>query len=437
MKQRTTIDRMPPTISLAVLLLLSTGALAGDEDVVARAQVSLLQAIRIAEEHVGAGTAVEAELGDDDDTAVYEVEVLGSGSRHQLTIHGVSGAVISSETKKLGDSEIALAHAMSTAHQSLAGIIAEATSRGGGTPIKGKMRIKDGGLIGAVELLVGEEKTKIDIPAGAALRAEEQIDRDDEANEADRHDDEEEGEGDDDDDEAGRDEDEDRRAEDAEARTPPHEERQPAAGSAPPPADRRLRATEAWSFDREEPGRLPEGWVIRETAPSTKPATWQVTGDPAAPSGPQVLAVTESENYSGTVNLAIFDRATCGDVDISVKLKEVGGREDQGGGPVWRYRDANNYYFCHANPGAGVVRLYKVVDGRRSKIVFSLFGKESGRWHDLRITMIGDTMDCYLDGTHLVSTTDDTHRKPGGVGLSTLADAVTSFDDFVVHHSGD
>jgi len=33
-----------------------------------------------------------------------------------------------------------------------------------------------------------------------------------------------------------------------------------------------------------------------------------------------------------------------------LKFKAIDGQEDQGGGPVWRYEDADNYHICRANP---------------------------------------------------------------------------------------
>ena len=53
------------------------------------------------------------------------------------------------------------------------------------------------------------------------------------------------------------------------------------------------------------------------------------------------------------------------DVDLAVSFKAVAGKIDQGGGPVWRYKDAKNYYIARVNPLEDNYRLYKVVDGER------------------------------------------------------------------------
>ena len=46
----------------------------------------------------------------------------------------------------------------------------------------------------------------------------------------------------------------------------------------------------------------------------------------------------------------------------------MAGKLDQGGGPVWRYQDANNYYVARMNPLEDNYRVYKVVAGKRTQL---------------------------------------------------------------------
>ena len=55
-----------------------------------------------------------------------------------------------------------------------------------------------------------------------------------------------------------------------------------------------------WNFDTDTAAKLPTGWSIRQTRPTKRLATWQVTTDSTAPSKPNVLALTSTENYNGT-----------------------------------------------------------------------------------------------------------------------------------------
>ena len=189
---------------------------------------------------------------------------------------------------------------------------------------------------------------------------------------------------------------------------------------------------QAWSFDTDALGPEPAGWSIRQTNPSQAMATWQVAVDPTAPSRSRVMALTETQNYDGTFNMAIADGTSYRDVDLSVRVRAVSGSEDQGGGPVWRCRDENNYYVTRFNPLESNFRVYYVKNGRRKQLQSARIHTEPGTWYTVRVTMIGAQISCYLDGKKLLETTDDTFKDPGMVGLWTKADAVTSFDDLSV-----
>ena len=187
-----------------------------------------------------------------------------------------------------------------------------------------------------------------------------------------------------------------------------------------------------WNFDAQSPAKPPAGWRIRQTNPTKAMATWQVVADPTAPSKPNVLALTETHNYDSTFNLAIADGTSYKDVDLSVRVKPVSGSEDQGGGPIWRCRDENNYYISRFNPLESNFRVYFVKNGRRKQLKSARVDTHPGTWYTLRVTMVGDHIVCYLDGRKLLEATDDTFKDAGMVGLWTKSDAVTRFDDLRV-----
>ena len=66
--------------------------------------------------------------------------------------------------------------------------------------------------------------------------------------------------------------------------------------------------------------------------------------------------------------MVLADDVSQKDVDLSVKMSAVAGREDQGGGLVWRAKDAKNYYVARFNPLEDNFRVYKVVNGKRSEM---------------------------------------------------------------------
>ena len=55
-----------------------------------------------------------------------------------------------------------------------------------------------------------------------------------------------------------------------------------------------------------------------------------------------------------------------------------------------------------------------------------------GEWHTLKVKMVGDHIECFLDGKKLLDVRDNTIAKAGQVGLWTKADAQTYFDNFAV-----
>ena len=192
---------------------------------------------------------------------------------------------------------------------------------------------------------------------------------------------------------------------------------------------------ETFSFDGDKAGEVPNGWSIRQTNPTNRRATWGVLTDSTAPSKPNVMALTRTENYNGTFNLVIADRTSFQDLDLSVKVKPVGGEEDQGGGPIWRCKDENNYYICRFNPLEANYRVYKVVNGRRKQLDSAKVKSRAGKWYTVRATMVGDQITCYLDGEKLLEARDNTFANAGMIGFWTKADAVTSFDDVAVRES--
>ena len=184
-----------------------------------------------------------------------------------------------------------------------------------------------------------------------------------------------------------------------------------------------------WTFEAEgDVGKVPTGWRIAETNPTKTLAIWKVIADDTAPCGKHAFALTESANYDGTYNLAIAENTAYQNLHCSVQVKAVTGEEDQGGGPIWRCQNRDNYYICRINPLESNYRVYVVRQGKRRQLDSARVELEAGRWYTLEISMIGDEIICSLDGKAMLHATDDTITAPGMIGLWTKADAVTSFD---------
>ena len=157
---------------------------------------------------------------------------------------------------------------------------------------------------------------------------------------------------------------------------------------------------------------------------------------------------TENEGtlqYSGgaTFGWAVLPKISVRDGFVQVRFKPISGRQDQAGGVVWRWRDANTYYVARANALEGNVVAYKVVTGRRTDLkpmgaLARAYGVNtpvaSGVWHTLRVDFAGPEFSVTFDGQPLFTVRDETFLEPGAVGVWSKADSVTDFRAF--EHGG-
>lgn len=185
-----------------------------------------------------------------------------------------------------------------------------------------------------------------------------------------------------------------------------------------------------YNFDKDEEGALPRGWTSSKTGKGGL-GKWVVVNDETAPSKHHVLAQISKENLGYHFSVTVIDNTNYSDLEIELKFKAVDGQEDQGGGPVWRYSNADNYYICRANPLESNFRVYKVVDGNRRQLQSADVDIPSNIWHTMEVEQVGDHIKCWLNDKLYLDVKDDTFKE-GKVGLWTKADAVTYFDDLEI-----
>lgn len=189
----------------------------------------------------------------------------------------------------------------------------------------------------------------------------------------------------------------------------------------------------ASNFDNVALGKIPDTWKIDATNSFGSLPIWKVINDTTAPSGNHVLAMTNSNHASGnTFNICWTNKIHFFDGEIQVKFKAVSGKEDQGGGIIWRVQDEDNYYIARFNPLEDNFRLYYVDDGLRKTLASTQIVLDSNKWNLLKITQHENFFKAYINDKLLLKGSDDFLMKSGGVGVWTKADAVTSFDDFSV-----
>jgi len=176
----------------------------------------------------------------------------------------------------------------------------------------------------------------------------------------------------------------------------------------------------------------PDGWLFGVTGNGA--AKWEIVPDRAAASPPNVLR----QSGEATFCWAVSTKHPFRDGYAEVKIRPIAGKEDQAGGLVWRFKDANNYYVVRANALEGNVVLYKTVNGKRSSLQVNgrMFGYgvdtnvAEGKWSVLRVEFAGNLFTVFYEGKKLFQVEDDTFGDAGAVGVWTKADSVTLFDDF-------
>lgn len=175
-------------------------------------------------------------------------------------------------------------------------------------------------------------------------------------------------------------------------------------------------------------------WKAETTQLDAKAADWAIVTDATAPIPTRVLAIRRINDHARNVfNLywtrdMAFENGT-----LEVRVRANSGDIDQGGGLIWRVRDARNYYLARYNPLERNLRVYVVTDGSRRQLASAEdIPILAGRWWQLRIAHTGNRITAWIDGVKHAQVTDDSLIGTGGVGLWAKADAASSFDDLVV-----
>jgi hypothetical protein len=181
------------------------------------------------------------------------------------------------------------------------------------------------------------------------------------------------------------------------------------------------------SFDKSSPGKIPDGWFSTITGKNT-PGHWEVVENKDGKS----VGQTSSQGSGYLFNLLILKEPELADLALSVKIKAIGGKEDQGGGLVWRYQNSDNYYLARANPLENNFRVYKVIDGNRKQLKSYELPVSANIWHNITIIHRLNTIQCFYDSQLFLVTKDSSINNAGKIGLWTKADAQTLFNDLKV-----
>ncbi|MDH4241895.1 MAG: hypothetical protein OEW48_20225 [Phycisphaerae bacterium] len=187
-----------------------------------------------------------------------------------------------------------------------------------------------------------------------------------------------------------------------------------------------------WSFDDQKVGAVPAGWKVIRVGAKAKPAKWAVIGEAGAPSRPNVLALTKTDNTGDTWNLLTVEGTKLTDLILEAKVKVISGRHDQGSGLVWRAVDPNNCYLARWTPLSRNFRVYCIKNGKAKRLASVNVKANPKAWHTIRVNHRGERITASLDGRKLIEVKDTTLTGAGVFGVCTKADAAAEFDDVQV-----
>lgn len=200
--------------------------------------------------------------------------------------------------------------------------------------------------------------------------------------------------------------------------------------------------TQTFTFDAMPPEQPASGFtagitgwhgtVSSRSRASASPVWCAVQTDATAPSGDNVVMIVSSNQQDQAFPLCLLDALSLKNVDLSIRFKPISGKLDRAAGLILRARDADNYYVVRANALEHNVRLYRVVNGRRTLFAGSDVKVATAAWQTLRIKAEGSRFAVYLDGKLLFEANDRTFADAGRVGFWVKSDSVTLFDDFAI-----
>lgn len=182
-----------------------------------------------------------------------------------------------------------------------------------------------------------------------------------------------------------------------------------------------MEKTWKWNFDGDEEEAKPPGFDVIL-------GNWVVRADSTAPSPRNVL--TQLETFPEGIHFprCLVKDLQLADLRMSVRFKPISGECDQAGGLVFRFQDPQNYYVLRAN-ALDDFALFKCVNDRRWPVKRHYV--RSDEWQTIMVECRGPFISGYWNGRLLIEVRDESFTA-GRVGLWTISDSVSHFDDLEI-----
>ena len=178
------------------------------------------------------------------------------------------------------------------------------------------------------------------------------------------------------------------------------------------------------TFEDDKIGAPPAGFTMAAGRDAASDR-WTVKREGTA----RILAHEGTQSPADSFAVAVFSTLQYQDVQVSVRLKAIGGGRTAG--LVWKYQDPLNHYSAQLDLAKQELAIYRVVNGNRIRLE-----REDGleldpdAWHSLKIFQERGEIRVYLGGIRVFSERDRLPRSRASVGIWTGGDSTVMFDDF-------
>jgi len=169
------------------------------------------------------------------------------------------------------------------------------------------------------------------------------------------------------------------------------------------------------------------GWISAYTNIKGNFPRWEITNTQSSDISQYIFHLLKTDAHGSEFNLCYTKKIKFLNGAISVKFKANSGREDQGGGIVWRIKDNNNYYVARYNPLEDNLCFYYVKNSYRRLLNSATVVLDKEHWHTMKIIQHNDHYQVFLDSKNILQGYDSTFTNAGGIGVWTKSDALTSF----------
>lgn len=176
-----------------------------------------------------------------------------------------------------------------------------------------------------------------------------------------------------------------------------------------------------WTFNHDPIGIVPVGFTAVL-------GRWTVQADETAPSPPHALVQSGQFRAGLHFPRCVVDGVRAQDLVAEVAFKPLSGANDQAGGLMFRVQDPETYYVFRANL-LDDLALFRSAGGARRAL--GRFQARAEGWQRLRVEACERTIRCYWND-RLVIEGEDSAPVAGMIGLWTIADSVSAFDDLRV-----